>query len=163
MLTLIRRCPPPAAAANVRVLRLPFETREKSRFRAALSDGTEVGVILERGQILRDGEHLCGEDGFPVRVQAAPEPVSEAHSADPLLLMRGAYHLGNRHVALELGPGWLRYRHDHVLDIMVRGLGLAVRLAHLPFEPEAGAYAGGAHGHDDHGHGHDDHGHGQGH
>jgi urease accessory protein UreE len=104
-----------------------------------------VAVILERGQILRGGEHLCGEDGAPVRVEAAPEPVSEAHCTDPLLLMRASYHLGNRHVPLQLGPGWLRYLHDHVLDDMVRGLGLNVSFSHAPFEPEAGAYAASHH------------------
>jgi urease accessory protein len=158
MLTLDRRCPAPAEPAR-RSLSLPFETRQKSRFRAALDDGTEVAVVLERGQILRGGEHLCDQGGTPVRVEAASEPVSEVRSADPLLLMRASYHLGNRHVALQLGSGWLRYLHDHVLDDMVRGLGLSVGFAQAPFEPEAGAYAAGGHGHGHH-HGH---GHGHGH
>jgi urease accessory protein len=160
MLTLDRRCAAPAAGDPPQ-LRLPFVTRQKSRFRAFLSDGAEVAVILERGQILRGGEYLCGGDGAPVRVEAAAEPVSEAHCANPLLLMRASYHLGNRHVPLQLGPGWLRYLHDHVLDDMVRGLGLDVNFTHAPFEPEAGAYAAGHHhGHShahDHGHRHGDH------
>jgi urease accessory protein len=88
-----------------------------------------------------------------VRVEAAPEQVSEARSPDPLLRMRASYHLGNRHVPLELTADALRYLHDHVLDDMVRGLGLAVTCAQLPFEPEAGAYASEGHGHR-HGHHH---------
>jgi urease accessory protein len=159
MLTLDRRCATPAAGDPPRLL-LPFETRQRSRFRAVLSDGTQVAVILERGQILRGGEHLCGEDGAPVRVEAAAEPVSEAHCADPLLLARASYHLGNRHVPLQLGPGWLRYLHDHVLDDMVRGLGLNVTFGNAPFEPEAGAYAASPHPAYTHAH---DHGHQHGH
>jgi len=110
--------------------------------------------MLERGQVLRDGECLCAAaDDLAVRVQAAPEPVSEVHSADALLLLRAGYHLGNRHVPLQLGHGWLRYLHDHVLDEMVRGLGLTVGFTQAPFEPEAGAYAAGGHAHS-HAHGH---------
>jgi urease accessory protein len=154
MLTLTRRCMTPTQTTVMPVLRLPFETRQKSRFRACLTDGTEVGVMLERGQVLRDGECLCAAAGdVVVRVQAAPEPVSEVHSADALLLLRAGYHLGNRHVPLQVGPGWLRYLHDHVLDEMVRGLGLSVGFTQAPFEPEAGAYAAGGHAHS-HAHGH---------
>ena len=156
MLTLDQRFPAPVERTR-RFLSLPFETRQKSRFRAVLDDGTEVAVMLERGQILRHGEHLLGPDGLLVRVEAAPEPVSEARSSDALLRMRASYHLGNRHVPLELAADVLRYLHDHVLDDMVRGLGLTVTFAQLPFEPEAGAYAGGGHAHG-HGHGHS-HGH----
>jgi len=152
MLTLDQRCLAPAESAR-RVLSLPFETRQKSRFRAALDDGTEVAVILERGQILRHGEHLRGPEGLVVRVEAAPEQVSEVRSPDSLLRMRASYHLGNRHVPLELATDALRYLHDHVLDDMVRGLGLTVTCTQLPFEPEAGAYAGEGHGHR-HGHHH---------
>lgn len=156
MLTLTRRCAPPAEDTESRVLRLPFETRQKSRFRATLTDGTDAGVMLERGQVLRDGECLCAAgSGLVVRVEAAPEPVSEVHSTDSLLLLRAGYHLGNRHVPLQLGNGWLRYLHDHVLDDMLRGLGLTVAFAQAPFEPEAGAYAAGGHAHaHDHRHAH---------
>ncbi len=153
MPTLTRRCTTPAEAPSIPVLCLPFETRQKSRFRASLTDGTEVGVMLERGQVLRDGEWLCTATGdLAVRIQAAPEPVSEVHSPDALLLLRAGYHLGNRHVPLQLGDGWLRYLHDHVLDDMVRGLGLTVEFTQAPFEPEAGAYAAGGHAHS-HAHG----------
>ncbi|SEP11562.1 urease accessory protein UreE [Aquisalimonas asiatica] len=148
MLQLIERV---TASASDGVLRLPFDIRQKSRFRAALDDGTEVGVFLERGQILRDGDCLRTEDGRVVRVEAADESVSTVRCADPTLLARVCYHLGNRHVPLQIGHGFCRYRHDHVLDEMVHGLGVSPAAEQAPFEPEAGAYGGG-HGH---GHGHD--------
>jgi urease accessory protein len=121
---------------------LPFQLRTKSRLRTALPSGEEVGLILERGTILRDGDLLLADDGRAVRVVAAPETVSTVSADDPLTLLRAAYHLGNRHVALQIGAGWLRYLHDHVLDDMVRGLGLSVSVEEAPFEPEAGAYGG---------------------
>ena len=135
----------PAAAC----LTLPFEARQKSRLRATLDDGTEVGLFLPRGTVLRDGDRLRAADGRVVEVRAADEPVSTVHSDDPQQLARAAYHLGNRHVALQIGPGWLRYRHDHVLDAMVAVLGLTVSTGRAPFEPEAGAYGGGHHHHHD--------------
>ena len=138
-------------------LELPFEVRCRSRIRARLTDGTEVGVVLDRGQVLRGGDLLRAEDGRVILIVAAPESVSTLRSDDSLALARAAYHLGNRHVALQIGVRWLRYRHDHVLDDMVRGLGLSVSVEEQPFEPEGGAYA--AHGpaapHDySHTHGH---------
>jgi urease accessory protein len=80
-----------------------------------------------------------------VRVCAAPEAVTTAHAGDPLGLARASYHLGNRHVPLQVGPGWVRYQRDHVLDDMVRGLGLRVVHESARFEPERGAYHGHAH------------------
>lgn len=124
---------------------LPFELRQKSRLRTALSSGEEVGLNLERGYILRGGDQLLASDGRVIEIIAAPETVSVATSNDPLQLARAAYHLGNRHVSVQIGAGWLRYLHDHVLDDMVRGLGLPVTTETLPFEPEAGAYAGHSH------------------
>lgn len=121
---------------------LPFQLRTKSRLRTVLPSGEEVGLILERGTVLRHGDLLLAEDGRVVRVVAAPETVSTVRSDDPLTLTRASYHLGNRHVPLQIGAGWLRYQHDHVLDEMVRGLGLKVTLEEAPFEPEAGAYGG---------------------
>ena len=136
------------------VLRLPFDLRQKSRFRAQLVDGTEVGVILDRGHILRGGDRLRAEDGRVVLVEAAPESVSTLRAEAPTLLARACYHLGNRHVPLEIGEGFARYRHDHVLDAMIEGLGLTVVCEEAPFEPEPGAYGGGhAHSHDDSDHG----------
>jgi urease accessory protein len=124
---------------------LPFELRQKSRLRTALSTGEEVGLNLDRGHILRGGDQLLADDGRVVEIVASPEQVSVVTSSDFLQLARAAYHLGNRHVSVQIGPGWLRYLHDHVLDEMVIGLGLPVSIDVLPFEPEAGAYAGHSH------------------
>lgn len=124
---------------------LPFELRQKSRLRTALSTGEEVGLNLDRGYILRGGDQLLADDGRVVEIIASPEQVSVVTSNDPLQLARAAYHLGNRHVSVQIGPGWLRYLHDHVLDEMVIGLGLPVAIDTLPFEPEAGAYSGHSH------------------
>jgi urease accessory protein len=130
---------------------LPFDLRSRSRFRARLISGEEVGVILERGQVLRGGDLLLASDGRVIQIRAADETVSSVSSADAQRLMRAAYHLGNRHVSLQIGEGWLRYRHDHVLDEMVHGLGLQVAVEEAPFEPESGAYAA-AHSHAPHSH-----------
>lgn len=129
------------AAPTLRLC-LPFDQRCKSRLRARLADGAEVGLFLPRGTILRGGDRLRADDGSIIAVVAAAERVCEVR-ADPLALARAAYHLGNRHVAVELGDGWLRFGADHVLADMVRGLGLAVTEIEAPFEPEAGAYAAG--------------------
>jgi urease accessory protein len=122
---------------------LPFELRSRSRLRARLTTGEEAGIVLPRGQRLRGGDQLLASDGRVIQVEAASETVSTVRSAEAELLARAAYHLGNRHVALQIGAGWLRYGHDHVLDEMVRGLGLPVAIEQAPFEPEAGAYHGG--------------------
>lgn len=128
-------------------LTLPFEQRQKSRLRIRLDNGQDAGLFLPRGTVLRHGDRLRATSGLVVEVRAAPEAVSTARADDALLLARAAYHLGNRHVALQLGPGWLRYPHDHVLDNMARELGLTVNREQAPFEPEAGAYGGGHHRH----------------
>ncbi|WP_078121761.1 urease accessory protein UreE [Thiosocius teredinicola] len=141
-------------------LTLPYDKRQRSRMRAMLDDGRDVGIFLERGTTLRNGDLLSDTDGMIVRIAAAAEPVSEVRCDDSLLLARACYHLGNRHVALQIDDGVLRYLHDHVLDNMVRGLGLAPRCVEAPFEPEPGAYGGGhAHSHAHHDHGHDGHAH----
>jgi len=132
---------------------LPFELRQKSRLRSRLASGEEVGLFLERGIVLRGGDLLQAEDGMVIEVVAALETVSTVRDADAMLLARAAYHLGNRHVPVQIGPGWLRYGHDHVLDDMVHGLGLRVIVEEAPFEPESGAYG---HSHVPHSHGHDD-------
>lgn len=128
---------------------LPFDTRQKSRFVAALDDGTKVGVILPRGEVLRQGDCLETEQGEVVMINAASETVSTVYVSDPLLLARAAYHLGNRHVPLQVTANLLRYQHDHVLDDMLMQMGLKVICEQAAFEPEAGAYSGG------HGHSHD--------
>ncbi|WP_058557400.1 urease accessory protein UreE [Thiohalocapsa sp. ML1] len=152
----------PATAEAAATAALTLDQRQRSRQRIRLDDGREAGVLLPRGEVLRHGDVLGSEDGLRVRITAAPESLSCAETGDPLLLARACYHLGNRHVALQVESGRLCWLHDHVLDAMVRGLGLNVTAMTAPFEPEAGAYAG--HGHDGHGaqHGHHgaDHGHG---
>jgi urease accessory protein len=133
-------------------LTLPLDKRLRSRQRVTLDNGGEAGVFLPRGQTLRDGDLLAGDDGTIVQVRAAPEQVSEIRCDQPLLLARACYHLGNRHVPLQIDAERLRYPHDHVLDDMLRGLGLQPILAEAPFEPEAGAYRGHHHGADGHEH-----------
>jgi urease accessory protein len=131
------------AGGASRTLTLSFERRRRSRQRVVLDDGSEAQLLLPRGTVLRDGDVLGGAGIRRALVRAAAEEISVAASADTALLLRAAYHLGNRHVPVQIGNGWLRYGHDHVLDELCRGLGLAVSVARLPFEPEAGAYAGG--------------------
>jgi len=128
------------------VLKLPFEKRQKSRLKVFLEDGREAGLFLPRGDILRGGDFLLAEDNSIIEVQADQETVSQVESHDPLLLARACYHLGNRHVALQIEKTQLRYLHDHVLDEMVQQLGLEVSVVQASFEPESGAY-GGHHGH----------------
>jgi urease accessory protein len=128
-------------------LRLPFESRQKSRLRTTLVSGEEAGLFLERGSILRGGDCLRANDGRVVLVVAADEELMEAKCATPFELGRAAYHLGNRHVPVQIGEGWLRFKADEVLAQMLRGLNAAVDKVTAPFEPEAGAYAGGHHHH----------------
>jgi urease accessory protein len=142
-----------SGAGATPTLTLSFARRSRSRQRVVLDDGRAALLALPRGTVLRDGDALGSADGPRVRVQAAAETVSAASHADPAALLRAAYHLGNRHVPVQIGPGWLRYLHDHVLDAMCRGLGLHVEVAQRPFELEDGAYAGAGHRH---GHGHSD-------
>lgn len=144
MLNITRKLPSSSARADIRLV-LPFQLRNKSRLLTALENGEEVGLILERGSILRGGDLLLADDGRVVEVVAEAETVSTVRAPDALALCRASYHLGNRHVALQIGDGWVRYQHDHVLDDMVRGLGLCVSVEAAPFEPEAGAYGGHSH------------------
>ena len=128
-------------------LRLPFELRQKSRLRAVLVSGEEVGLFLEHGTILRGGDHLQANDGRVVRVVAADEELMQASCESPFALARAAYHLGNRHVPVQIGAGWLRFQADEVLAQMLRRLQATVATLSAPVEPEAGAYAGGHHHH----------------
>lgn len=162
---LHQRLAAPAADSPVDdMLELPFAERARTRQRVRLASGREAGLDLPRGSVLRGGERIAGS-GLVVEVRAAAEEVSVVRAAASRLL-RAAYHLGNRHVAVEIGCGWLAYLHDHVLDDMLRGLGLEPECLVQAFEPEGGAYGGHAHGHA-HGHGQDarahDHGHGHDH
>ena len=158
MLRIERRAPEGAAASER--LELSFELRCKSRLLTRLKSGEEVGLFLARGSILRAGDKLLGADGRVVDVVAAAEAVTEARADDPVLLAKAAYHLGNRHVPVQVGEGFLRFGRDHVLGEMVRGLGLLVHEIEAPFEPESGAY--GHHGGHAHPHGHSADGEGRG-
>jgi len=128
-------------------LTLPFEQRCKSRLRAMLVSGEEIGLFLERGTILRGGDCLAADDGRVVRVQSAAEKLMEVRAEDAESLARAAYHLGNRHTPIQVGDGWLRFAADHVLAEMLLGLGVEVSALAAPFEPEPGAYAAGHHQH----------------
>lgn len=126
-------------------LTLSFDERQRSRLPATTENGVAVGLFLPRGKVLRSGMVLTGTQGYRVRVNSALESLSIVKCDNPLLFARACYHLGNRHVALQIMPGELRYLADHVLDEMVVGLGLAVNHDTLAFDPEAGAYH--QHGH----------------
>ena len=121
-------------------LTLTLDQRVRSRIRVTLANGVEAGLFLPRGTILRQHDELVAESGEVIRVLAAAEAVSTVYVNEPLLLARACYHLGNRHVELQISDSFIRYRHDHVLDDMVRGLGLEVIVEQAPFEPESGAY-----------------------
>lgn len=155
----------PALVRRAASVELDWDTRQKSRFEATDSAGRRLGVFLPRGSVVRGGDVLVAEDGSLVRVQAAPQPVlviraCPQHGA-PRDLVRAAYHLGNRHVALEVQADHLKIEPDPVLAAMLRRLHLVVAEAAEAFEPEGGAYqAEAAHGH---GHSHHDHGHDHGH
>ena len=139
---------------------LDWDVRQKSRFDATDSVGRSLGVFLPRGTVVRGGDVLVAEDGSLVRVHAAPQQVlrithCQTHGT-PYDLIRAAYHLGNRHVPIELKPDHLQIEPDHVLADMLRAMHLIVQPVEQPFEPENGAYATGGHGH---GAGHHDHDH----
>jgi urease accessory protein len=121
-------------------VRLPFDARCKSRLLVRLDSGEMAALIVERGRQLRHGERIRIDDGREIMVLAADESLLEAAADDPLLLAKAAYHLGNRHVAVQVMQGRLRFLDDHVLADMVKGLGLEVVPVTAPFEPEGGAY-----------------------
>ncbi|HET7539552.1 MAG TPA: urease accessory protein UreE [Polyangiaceae bacterium] len=132
-----------SAPASVAVT-LEYSDRQKSRGLLKLDDGSEAALLLERGTSLAHGDRLLADDGLIVAVEAALEGLSIVTASDPLDLCRAAYHLGNRHVPLQIGALRLAYLHDHVLDDMLRELGFRVAFAAERFEPEPGAYG---HGH----------------
>ena len=143
MLTIQKRCAPRASFDAELVL--PFELRQKSRLRTHSETGEEVGLFLPRGELLRGGDFLEADDGRVVRVSAKHEKVLHIGCPDGMQLARIAYHLGNRHVPLQVGEGWLRIANDYVLRQMVEGLSALAVAMEAPFEPEAGAYAGHQH------------------
>ncbi len=146
MLIVQERIAPPQPQVDA-VLVLPFAERRKSRLRTSVTDGEEIGIFLERGTILRNGDCLRADDGRVVRVVAANEDLFEIRCNEPEGLARAAYHLGNRHTAVEVRADSLRIAADPVLLDMLRGLGAVVTAMHAPFEPEAGAYGAGTHSH----------------
>ena len=137
-------------ATPVASLPLPFEKRQKSRLRVSLDDNQEVALMLERGSVLRHGDLLRADSGLIIEVRAANEEVAVISTKDSFLLARACYHLGNRHIPLQIGEGWLCFKRDHVLEEMVQSLGLFVKHELFPFEPERGAYSG----HSSHSHSH---------
>ncbi len=126
---------------------LVFEYRQKSRQRVLLDSGVEARLILPRGTVLRGGYILGSEGGAMIRVISAPEPVSIATTSGSILMMRACYHLGNRHVHLQVKEDSILYQQDYVLDGMMNEMGLTVVHDNLAFEPEAGAYGEHGHGH----------------
>ena len=155
----------PALLKRAATVELDWDVRQKSRFDCTDSQGRHVGVFLPRGTVVRGGDVLVAEDGSLLKVTAAAQPVLVVtHCGEhgtAFDLMRATYHLGNRHVAIELKPDHLKIEPDHVLAAMLRQMHLVVREENAAFEPEGGAYAAGGHGHS-HGHGHG-HGHDHGH
>ena len=125
-------------------LTLPLHSRIKSRLRVTLDNGDDAGLFLARGVSLQAGDVLCTADDYRVQIIAACEKLSIIRSDDLHLLARACYHLGNRHVSIQIEKDSVRYLHDHVLDEMLQGLGLAVDSMDGPFEPEPGAYGGSA-------------------
>jgi urease accessory protein len=167
MLTINKLLPQGQGLAPVLLKRatsveLDWDVRQKSRFDATDSSGRTLGVFLPRGTVVRGGDVLVAEDGSLIRVLAAPQAVLKvtfcSTHGSAFDLTRAAYHLGNRHVTLQLAPDHLKLEPDHVLADMLRQMHLTVQEVTEPFDPEAGAYGqtGGGHGH---GHGEHDHGH----
>ncbi|QJQ94068.1 MULTISPECIES: urease accessory protein UreE [Halomonadaceae] len=164
MLKLIERLGPIEASQASDTLTLPFELRIRGRLKAKSDAGRELGLFLDRGPVLREGEGLRAESGEIVQVKAAIEPVVTARIATGLPLARLAYHLGNRHVQLALDEdargGFVRFPPDHVLEELAVLLGATLEHHEAPFDPEPGAYnqLGHAHSHEhqhEHSHGHD--------
>jgi urease accessory protein len=156
----------PALLRRATTVELDWDVRQKSRFDATDSAGRTLGVFLPRGTAVRGGDVLVAQDGSLVQVIAAPQSVLKIthcpHHGTPFDLIRAAYHLGNRHVPIELKPDHLKIEPDHVLADMLRAMHLIVHAVDEAFEPESGAYASGGHAHGGHGHSHDhdsDHGH----
>ena len=123
-------------------LTLPLELRQKSRQRVTLDNGKHAGLFLKRGTTLLHDDLLRASTGEVVRVCAASERLSMVRCNDPLLFAQACYHLGNRHVLLQINEGVLYYPCDHVLDSMLRNMGLSVEISFTPFQPENGAYFG---------------------
>jgi len=142
---------------------LDADERHRRRIVLTGEGGTCVLLDLPHATALHDGDGLVLDDGSVVRVVGRPEPLTEIAAADPPALARLAWHLGNRHTAVQVVGDRLRIRRDHVLEAMLRQLGAELTAVEAPFEPERGAYGHGAHGNGGHHHGHDGHQHGHNH
>ncbi len=142
----------PVLVKRAATVELDWDVRQKSRFDATDSLGRQLGVFLPRGTLVRGGDVLLAEDGSMVKVIAAPQAVLRITACtshgSPFDLTRAAYHLGNRHVPIELKPDHLKIEPDHVLADMLRSMHLIVNAVEEAFEPEGGAYSAGGHGHD---------------
>jgi urease accessory protein len=155
MLEIKARLKIPRSAYRIGIggqLKLSFDERSKSRLRTKLVSGEEVALMLPRGEVLRGGDLVTASDGRVVEVVSRPEKLLNVECGSPVALAKVAYHLGNRHVPVEVGDGYLRIAADHVLEDMLKKLGARVTPLEASFEPEAGAYGGG-HRHDEMGHG----------
>jgi len=152
MIELTKRLNKKTTAAAT--LTLPIEQRVRSRLKVKLDDGRDAGLFLPRGTLIRGGDCLSDSSGLVIEIIAANETVSTLRCDDTTQLARAAYHLGNRHIPLQIESNWLRYQHDHVLDEMLQQMGLNVSVENAPFEPEAGAYQQAPHQHN-HSHEHD--------
>jgi urease accessory protein len=139
-----------SSAENIPHLVLAFDARKKSRQLVRLDSGEEIGILLPPGTILRDGDVIESEDGSLFKIQAAKEELMSVTAPDAFQLLRAAYHLGNRHAAIQLQPDRILLPVDAVLKEMLLGLGLTVAMVSEQFTPETGAYGGGhKHGHDE--------------
>lgn len=150
---LVRRLAEPASPMPALQLPLTADQRTSLRGHRRSACGRDLLLQLPRAEALQPGERLLSDDGaVQVLVVAAAEPLMCVRAANPLALLQAAYHLGNRHVALELHPGELRLLQDSVLAELLRHRGLELEALQAPFQPEAGAYGGGPHQHHHHSH-----------
>ncbi|MBF0097217.1 MAG: urease accessory protein UreE [Magnetococcales bacterium] len=137
------------APQAVLTLSLTWQERAYSRLQSRLSSGDAVILMLPHGTHLQDGDRLWSDDGRVVQVEAALESLLRVEADDPRLLLRAAYHVGNRHAPLQVGEGFLLLPEDELLAALLRQLGCRVTAVRAPFEAERGAYAGGHHHHDE--------------
>jgi urease accessory protein len=149
----------PVLLKRASTVELDWDVRQKSRFDTIDSSGRQLGVFLPRGTLVRGGDVLVAEDGSLVKVIARAQQVLvitiEKGHGSPFDLIRAAYHLGNRHVPIELKPDHLKIEPDHVLADMLRAMHLTVTEVEVAFEPEGGAYSAQPHSHSSHSHAHE--------
>lgn len=119
---------------------LDLHQRIKCRIKAVTDSGKSIGIFMQRGTVLENSDLIVDKDGYVIKVIAASEKISSIYSKDYLQLLKACYHLGNRHVELQINKDSLHYKHDHVLDDMIKSLGFDVIIESLPFQPENGAY-----------------------